>query len=129
MDIATHLISQSVVSAIGTDVSIGRKAKIPDGDGIISIVETGGSGTTETHDRIGNPYENPSASVTIRHTNSSSGRALAVLAWRKMNVRNITINGVFYLWIRPVQSPFDLGVDEKARSRWTFNLNARKTLP
>jgi hypothetical protein len=33
----------------------------------------------------------------------------------------------FYLWVRPIQEPFDLGVDERGRVQLVFNVNARKT--
>jgi hypothetical protein len=33
----------------------------------------------------------------------------------------------FYLWIRPLQEPFDLGIDEKGRARVAFNVTTRKT--
>jgi hypothetical protein len=127
MDCATRLIATSVVTALGTDVSIGGKAQIPEGDRVISILETGGPGHTEVQNRVG-AYPNPSAQITARAMKASDAQALALAAIAALNVRNITINGVFYLWIRPVQSkPFDMGVDEKGRSKWAFNVNGRNS--
>jgi hypothetical protein len=33
----------------------------------------------------------------------------------------------FFLWIRPLQEPFDFGLDDKARCRIIFNVTSRKT--
>jgi hypothetical protein len=129
IDLANRLIAANIVTALGTDVSVGQKAKIPTGDGVITIVESGGSGTTERHDRVGDPYENPSALIVARHSKASLAKDQAASAFKLLcAIRNQEIGGAFYLWIRPVQSPFDLGVDDIGRSRWAFNVNARKTL-
>lgn len=130
-EIANKLIAASVVSAIQTDVFLSRGARIPDGDGpYLSLIDTGGSGPSYTHNRKSNPYCNISIQLVTRAKDATVAWTLCNDAIAELQgIRNTTLGTSFYLWIRPVQSdPMELPLDERRRARFAFNINARLTL-
>lgn len=128
-DIVT-VLSAASLGAVGTDIFIGARAAIPAGDGpYLSLIETGGTAPMERHDHVGTPYQQPSMQLVARAKGATVARIRARAAYNALvGIRNQTINGTTYLWIRPVQEPFDLGIDETGRrSRFVFNIQVLKT--
>lgn len=104
-------------------------AKIPAGDGpFLSIIETGGTAPDRTQGVAGNAYENPGAQFLARGASYTAARAMLVLAYNAVTgVQNQTVNGVWYVSIRPLQSQFiDLLSDEVGRARVAFNVLGNK---
>jgi len=127
-DIGAYLVAEGV-GVLATNIYISSKAPIPPGDGpFLSIIETGGSGPDRTQNSVlQNAYENPSAQILVRGKSYVAARAKLRLAYNAfVKVRNQTINGTWYLWMRPQQEFIDLGLDETGRARVAFNVFACK---
>jgi hypothetical protein len=126
-DVFARLVAQGVVSALGVDCFMGANAAIPSGDGpYISLISTGGPGPLDTHNAVA-AYPRASLQVLTRATSSVVARAKAAAAMAALNVRNVTVGSGYYLWIRPVQSELtDLGVDERKRPRFAFNIETHR---
>lgn len=105
---------------------------IPDGDGpYLSIIETGGTNPEFTHNETIVPaYQHPGAQVVVRAGSYPVAYAMAKAAYfSAVKVRNefigsgvVSATGTWYRKIRPLQEPFDIGLDTKGRARCAFNL-------
>lgn len=120
------LKSIAVAAGIPTgSVFRGANAVIPTGVGpYLSLISTGGSG----FDRRQNPnadYLRPSAQIMSRASTYDAAFAqLKTFFDAVNNVENETVNGVWYVSIRPLQSDFiDLNPEEgTGRARLAFNV-------
>lgn len=114
---------------VTNNVFASTKAQIPTGAGpYLSIVETGGLVSERVHDEPANQgYDRPTAQIVARAERYDVARTLARNAYQTLrNVRNREILGTWYLWIREMQPPFDLGLDENGRARVAFNVMCMK---
>ena len=120
-DVATRLIANNVVTAVGTDLFLTRNTKLPVGDGpYLSLVELPGSGPDYVHDGV---YPNPKFQVVARAMRATDARTLAAAVHADLQTaRNITIGSTFYLWILPEGEPFELPADDASRARYAFNV-------
>lgn len=120
-DIATRLISHGGFTAIGTDVFLTGKAKIPAGAGpLVQVTGTGGPGQVR---RQTERYGRPSATITVRASGSTAARTAAAAAMSALDFANVTIGSTTYLWVRPVQSePYELPEDVEGRARFGFSV-------
>lgn len=134
------LVDNGVVAA--GSVFQSTHAKIPAGDAAtITLIEYGGPAPLVMHRSDSNPaYEFPTAQVFARGGSHAQVRALAQAAYLRLSRdpstsatsilqrpwRNVTINGVYYVWISPRQQPFDMGPDDVGRLKIGFNLAAMK---
>jgi hypothetical protein len=127
MDAANYLLSHGIVQGFGKDLTVGSTTKIPTGDGpIVSLHETGGTAPVERQNRVGNPYRRPSTQILVRARQASVARAkIAAVYQAFVGIRNQVIGDNFYLWIRPVQEPSDMGMpDDQERAQYVFNITA-----
>jgi hypothetical protein len=89
-----ELVSLLVAAGVGTfgsDIFIGAKARIPDGDGpFLSVLSRGGTTPLRTHNEIGPPaYQRPSAQIVARAKSSQAARGMAEDAYDALvGIRN-----------------------------------------
>jgi|SRR5579864_7074201 len=109
------LFQNAALVTPGVDAFVGARAKLPDsGDGPFTVlVETPGMAPNYAHTQP-QPWRNwLSVQVSVRAQDYEVALALAQKLFALVTTPvNRTINGVFYLAIRPRQScPFDMGLD------------------
>jgi hypothetical protein len=124
-DIAARIVALSLGTAVGTDIFIGTKAKVPSGPGddgpLISLVDTGGTGAIRSHD---GRYPRPSCQVSVRARTASAARAKAEALHAALADKfNVTMGSTFYLSVIAVQETMDMPADSMGRARFGFNLN------
>lgn len=124
-DVAARIIALSLGTAIGKDLFIGSKAKVPSGpsdDGpYVSIIETGGTAAVLSHD---GRYPRPSCQVSVRARSASVAKALADQLHAALGDKfNVTMGSTFYLSVNAVQETMDMPADSMGRARYGFNLN------
>ena len=126
-DLATRLEDEGVAT-LGTDLFLSTRAAPPFlASGSLTVVETGGSGPDLFHNKTDGAMTNrPSAQITARAASYQVARALAQNAYDALFITNTFINSGFYLWIRPLQEPFDGGTDDRGHIRVQFNVTANK---
>jgi hypothetical protein len=126
-EIKAKLVADAVLPA--ASILIGGKAVIPaTGGPFISLVETGGSAGSRTHNNTGT--ENPTASISARAPTAQAARAALALAYTSLGsvdgLSNTTLSGTFYLRVTPRQSITDLEQDDNGRALYVFNIEAEK---
>lgn len=124
-DIATHLV-QHGVGTVGSDIFLGSKAVIPEGDGpYLSLIETGGSAPTRIHNKKSANTQRPTAQVAVRAKSYLVARTMAASAYVALDgVYNTALSGAFYLSITARQEPTDIGLDALKRPMIVFNIDA-----
>jgi hypothetical protein len=111
----------------------GSSAKVlPTGAGpFLSVIETGGTTPENTQNSVIVPaYQMPGAQIVVRADSSPVAEAMARAAYNSLvKTRNqlvgsgaVSATGTWYRKIRPLQEPFDLGLDSQGRERWAFNV-------
>lgn len=124
-DLSALMVGASLMPA--TSIFTGRKASIPSGTGAVgpyaSIVETGGTAPESIQNTNVPAYRYPACQLTFRASTGTVAWAKARAAWLLISqVRNQTVNGTRYRSIKPLQEPFDGGVDDKERPTVKFNV-------
>lgn len=84
-------------------------------------VDTMGASLTTT-------LEQPSLHVLIRGVNYDAAVTKAKAVFQALHKMSGSINGTRYLYVRAMQSPFDVGPDERGRPRLVCNFRAMKEL-
>lgn len=128
-DLVAHYQSLNL-GTYATDLFTTTKANIPvlaSGLPTIQILETGGTAPDHIHNSATRPaYLQPSAQITVRATSPDTARLKAEELFYASHVRNAFINSGWYMWIKPLQNPFDGGVDERGQARFQFNVIGKK---
>lgn len=104
-------------------------AQIPTGSGPYLSVQTyGGRAPDYIQNQLPPAYEHPSIQVTARAMDPDVAEAKAREAYNLLaGVRNTIISGgVRYLYLKPMQEPFDGGKDKAGRVKFIFNVMAEK---
>ena len=125
-----EILEDDGVGTYEVDIFVGRKARIPTGDGPYwSIILTGGYAPDYIQNDADPAYQHPGAQFTCRAKDPIEAETGARMAYKAVaKVTNLVVSGgVRYLRIRPIQEPFDLGDDDAGRSRWSFNVTVEKT--
>lgn len=117
------------VGTLGVNIFQTSKNPVPAGDGpYLSLIETGGSGASETHDDTAT--ENPTAQISCRASTAVSARNMLKAAYDALGgangLHNVTISGVQYLKVKARQNPTDIGLDANGRAFYAFNIEAEK---
>jgi hypothetical protein len=117
-----------VANGAATTVYLSSAANIPDGDGpYLSLIETGGTGPEYVQNQANPAYQRPALQVVARAKNYVVARGMIAVAYNVLaNKRNQTLGSVWYRSIRPLQEPFDIGLDDRQRARCAFNVLAVK---
>lgn len=117
--------------AYGTDLFKGSKAVFPATPGpFTSVISTGGQGDEGTHNlsRFTIAYERLTVQAVVRGELPAIAEAKAYVIHADLTFRDIFINGTWWRSCVPRQSVFELGVDDKHRMRFAFNLEIVKRL-
>lgn len=128
LDDLVSLLSPGV-AVYGTSLFVSSRAVIPTGDGpYLALIETGGSGPRRTQNAVATPaYVQPGAQVIAFASTEPAAKTMITNAYNVLvGVSNRLVGSVWYLWIRPLQEPFDMGLDEAGRIRIGFNVIALK---
>ena len=127
-------LESDAVGVFGVNLFTNSKTSIPlmpSGGASLQVIETGGGPPRNTHNSTLKPaYLEPTAQLTARSSSPTLARNLAEAAYLSLfKVRNQMINSGWYLWIRPMQEPFDDGVDSSKQFKVRFNVTARVSQP
>lgn len=118
-DVATYLITQSLVTTISTDIFLDVRPDTP--DNLVSVFEYAGEPST-IHDDLSRRIQ-----ILVRNKSYAAARAKA---WAihaildKPEARTLTMNGR-RAWVRALQTPFKLETDASNRVIFVFNLEIR----
>ena len=134
-DDIVDLLSSGGLGTAATDLFVGE---LPDDVTTgIQVRETGGLGTVHTMGGVASTglgagaatVEQPRFQIISRAASYATARANMSDAFHQLDgLRERTVNGVRYLWVSAVQSPFDLGRDLNGRSRFAVNFDVVKAL-
>lgn len=124
-DVAARIIQLGLGVAVGTDIFIGTKAKVPSDPGsagpYISLVDTGGSGAIRSHD---GRYARPSCQVSVRARQAGAAKTLAESLHAALGDKfNVTMGSTYCLSVTAVQEVMDMPADSVGRPRFGFNLD------
>jgi hypothetical protein len=130
-DLVDQLESDSV-GVWGTSIFTSTRAELPILSGgvtsgaTLQLIETGGTAPENTHNATIRPaFLKPSAQVVARANSKKHAEAMAWNAYKSLfGIRNKTINGNWYRSVRPLQSPGDLGLDDRGQIKYGFNVLA-----
>lgn len=131
-DLSAYLQSAGLGTP-GTTLFVGLMP--PDPDALVAVIETGGG---EPQDTMGSntppAWENATVQIISRGDKPDptknpylAARTKAKDAWNALVlVANEDLSSTRYLRVRPLQSPFLIGVDESARPMIAFNCIVQK---
>jgi len=75
-----------------------------------------------------NTIERPNLHILIRGVDYAAAASKASAVFRAVHKLSGSINGTRYLYMHALQSPFDVGPDERGRPRMVCNFRAMKEL-
>lgn len=124
-------LSTNGVGTEGTDLFFGYLPEAQGARVMTALYETGGLGAA--HGMAASPgqakAERPRLQVVVRSTSYQAARLKAQDAWRLLDgLGDVTLNGVRYLGVYAVQSPFLMGRDEQNRPLVACNYDVTKSL-
>ena len=133
-DVRDILVTQGV-GTYGTDIFVGPKAVLPPlsdvspGTGpILSVIQTGGSGSDKTQND--SSTELPTAQIVVRATSYDDAMTMLIAAYAALGgadgLFNFDISGARYIRLVARQPPTDLTPDGAARAMVGFNIEAEK---
>jgi hypothetical protein len=127
-DLASVLVGGGL-GTLGTDLFLSSRAVVPalPSGSTVHIIETGGTAPHNTHNSTASPaYLQPGAQITVRANDYRVAITKARAVYESLyGIRNEFIGSGWYLWVKPLQEPFDLGVEDNGQSRVAFNVIAR----
>lgn len=125
-ELSAYLVAQGV--AASTSIFLGANAALPPGEGpFLSIIETGGMGSTFIQNQAAGRTHQPTAQILCRAATYGSARTLAAAAHAALNgVWNTELSGVLYQKIICRQDPTDVGLDVQKRPMVSFNIEVEK---
>jgi hypothetical protein len=108
-------------------VYFSTKAPIPaDASDVLSFVETPGFAPEFVQNSPIPAFTFPAAQIVARSQSYEAASDLAKQCYDLcVNVDGVAINGTKYIYIRPLQEPFDLTPDDAGRARVAFNVLGR----
>ena len=133
LDDVAFILEEADVAERGTDLygtSAAKVPKLPSG-AALHIADTGGTNPERTHNLVLRPaYLNTTAQITGRGATYDEAEAKAWEAWYALfAVRNRYVGSgdvqPWYMWIKPLQNPTDLGVDGVGNIKVGFNVTGR----
>lgn len=124
-DLGSLLVTAGLAEE-GVALFYGMLPAEPD-DGL-AIVEYAGEAPAYIQETRLPNTESPRAQIVLRNKRYDTGRELIDEIYRAVHQSNVTINGTFYLRIRPLSSPFFLRRDENDRWEFVFNTISTKRI-
>jgi hypothetical protein len=130
-DLVNQLESDSV-GTWGASIFTSTRAELPILSGgvtsgaTLQLIETGGTAAENTQNATIRPaFLHPAAQVVARANSKKNAEALAWSAYKSLfGIRNRSINGNWYRSVRALQSPQDLGLDDRGQIKYGFNVLA-----
>ncbi len=128
LDDLIYLLETASVGTGNVNIFASTKAAIPLGNGpYLGLVETGGTSSDDIQNQNLPGYKHPAVQLTCRSVSYSSARSMLANALDVIcAVRNQTVNGTWYLSIRPMQEIGDRGLDQLSRAMVGVNVIAEK---
>lgn len=125
-DLALRL-EQAGIGTVGTDIF---KYVSPDGpDAQLTIIPYSGDEPDRVQEKRKVEAENPRVQVAARGDRPEEVTLLIERAYQAlMVIENEVINGVYYQWCDPVDTPSIIGRDESGRHLATVNFRVKKEL-
>jgi hypothetical protein len=130
----TVLSGEDRLATYGTDLYTGSTAetpKLPIDSGtylasgaVIGLISTGGTNPDYTQNTTITPaYLNPGLQVTVTADDAEvADRVIDKVFYSLCKIRNRTINGNWYRWVKPLQSqPIDMGIDKRGQAKRVLN--------
>jgi hypothetical protein len=115
-----NLIANSGHGTLGVDIFLYQMPDTP--DTCIALREYGGGEPSYSHTYVDPSYEVPRFQMLARAPAIPDARLLAHQVWVTLqSVRNVTLDGTFYLRLQPLQSPFMIERDNN--DRWVAGAN------
>ncbi len=110
----------------GTDIFLGDVPQDAP-EAAVAIFETSGLASQYVHGINGPAWNMPSFQVFTRAATYSAARSKAETIFKALSkITNQALDGILYMSIRPVQSPFSLGRDENHRPQIVCNYQVTK---
>lgn len=129
LDDLLSVLATAGVGTINQDLFQTSRHAVPDGDGpYLMLKELGGSSPLNTHNRLDLPaWVNQGCAVIVRGKVPSTTRAMLLDARAALYpIRNTTINSVVYQRVRLLNEPHDIGLDDKQRIMFGFDILVTK---
>ena len=120
-DVAT-LLNNAAIATLGTDLFIGFLPAKP--DSAVMVRSVAGLRSITTHSGV--RYERPRIQVLVRAVDWPTAATRSAAAFLELFKHNILIGTTRYIYIEPVDSPSDTGVDANDRRLLTFNCAVMK---
>jgi hypothetical protein len=128
-----YIMSGDHVGVPNVNMFVGSAKFLPKGaQPDLSIVSTGGTTPDHTQNSVILPaYQRPGAQIVCRADTGPAAETLARAAYNSLvKTRNeyigsgiVSATGTWYRKIRPLQEPFDFGIDPgQGRPRYAFNV-------
>ena len=127
-ELATHFQTTGGIGTLGTDLFYGYIPATP--IDAVAVIPYAGSPALPRFGQQGIYLEYPRAQVRVRRQRGQAATALTVAeaAFRASQRDNVTLSGTLYHWLRPLQSPYLLSIDETGAVEVCFNVEAEKEL-
>lgn len=119
-------LQTSGVATKGTNLFKSIDPGVP--DTAVTIYEYAGMMPIDTMGGITKTVEQPTVHVLVRGDTYAAAATLARSVFQALHRMKGTINSVRYLHVRALQSPFDVGPDERGRPRLVCNYRIMKEL-
>lgn len=117
------LLDAGGVGVLGTSLFLGRMPDTP--DNAVAVREYPGSAPRYSHSGL--TEELSRVQIMSRSTDPVVAESAARVAWELLAASfNRTAGAVYILSAVPIQSPFDLGRDERDRPTYAFNAEIRR---
>lgn len=128
-ELARHLqttCGAGVVGTLGTSLFYGAIPATP--IDAVAVIPYAGSPAVAKFGTQGVYLEYPRAQVRVRRQRGQAGAALDVAqaAFLACQRDAVTLQGTLYHWLRPLQSPYLLSIDDTGAVEVCFNVEAEK---
>lgn len=128
------VVSGDEIATWGVDLFTGSNADLPmlpidsgtylASGAVINMIGTGGASPEYTQNNTITPsYLNPAVQVTVTANEAEiADRVIDKVMYSLCKIRNQTINGNWYRWVKPLQSqPIDMGIDKRGQAKRVLN--------
>lgn len=127
-DIGGYIDSNISELTLGTNLFLSLMPESP--DNCVALLEEGGVEPLYTQGSNHLPViEQPQLQIIVRNFSYETGRALAEQLYRLLSLANTSINGVQYLRIAPISSPFIIERDSAKRPVISCNFHVQRIVP
>jgi hypothetical protein len=128
--IADYLITQSIGTAVGTDVFVHQLPQSPDVAFMVAQFAMGGTIRTMPAGAQGRIGEQVGLQIQCRAADRATAEANAYAVYKLLDgIVNTTIGGTLYFGILGKRSPQQLKIDQQQRFVWYVEFTVTKVIP